>query len=255
MKIEQVQRVYCVVHEGEGAAVDGGYTEEVWEGGWSEMCNYADQCVSAGNDYQAITATVTRKAGGIAECRVRRQAMDGDGGDDEQAAKPGSSRSNPQYSLRVTCVPQPILTHKLADGISGLGLEACKKLLNGGGLGSRVETTEKNQGVTRKLVREILDDNELMSHPVVKKLLKGVTSYYSPQFALEVRYKVSDPTTVSYQEACKIATPPGPFSKPAGKYNWLCMGTSVNGSGKEWEVTDTYMLSGPDGWDKDFYTK
>lgn len=35
----------------------------------------------------------------------------------------------------------------------------------------------------------------------------------------------------------------------------MSMGTSVEGYGKEWQVTDTYMLSGPDGWDEDIYDK
>lgn len=253
MKVEQVQRVYCVVCEGEGSAETGGYTEEVWEGSWGEMCTFADQQVAAGHEKLAVTATVTRKAGNFAECRVRKQVMDGEG-EDDQWSMPGGSRENPQYSLSVTCVPQPILTHKLADDIEGEGLDACKRLLNGGGLGSKIDLAHAGQAKNEKRVRDVLEDAELMTHPVVLKLLKGVTSYYSPQFALEVKYKVKDPNSVQYQEACKIAEPPGPFPEPNGKYNWLCMGTSVTGGGKEWEVTDTYMLSGPDGWDEDFYS-
>ena len=77
MAIAQVQRSYCVVNKGKGEPVSGGYTEETWEGTWAEMCAYADRQSAAGGDLWNITATVTRKAGDFAECRVRRQAMDG----------------------------------------------------------------------------------------------------------------------------------------------------------------------------------
>ena len=77
MAINQVQRSYCVVHEGKGEPVSGGYTEDTWEGSWAEMCAYADREAASGGERWSITATVTRKPGDFAECRIRRQAMDG----------------------------------------------------------------------------------------------------------------------------------------------------------------------------------
>jgi len=131
MAINQVQRSYCVVHEGKGEPVSGGYTEDTWEGSWAEMCAYADREAASGGERWSITATVTRKPGDFAECRIRRQAMDGK----EEFEMPGNSRENPQYSLSATSVPQPILTHKLAESYSGEKLDALKRLVNGGCMG------------------------------------------------------------------------------------------------------------------------
>lgn len=246
MAIEQVQRVYCAVNEGKGEPVSGSYTEEIWEGSWAEMCAYADQKTAAGGDKWAITATVTRKAGDFAECRIRRQAMDGK----EEFEMPGESRDNPQYSLTCTAVPQPILTHKLSESYSGEKLDALKRLVNGGCMGSKIDISKEGQPVTQKTIQSIIGDD---TSELIKKLKKGVTSFYSPQVVLQARYKVEDPATVTYQKCCTIADPPGPFKSPSGKFDWLCLGTSVEGSGKEWQVTDSYILSGPDGWDKDIY--
>ncbi len=176
------------------------------------------------------------------------------------AAKPwtGRKRKNlkcrevPVNSLSVTCVPQPILTHKLAESYSGEKLDALKRLVNGGCMGTKIDISKDGQPVTQKTIRSILaDDNSKL----IEKIKKGVTSFYSPQIVLQARYKVTDPGTINYQKACTIAAPPGPFESPSGKFNWMSMGTSVEGSGKEWQVTDTYMLSGPDGWDEDIYDK
>ena len=250
MAIEQVQRSYCVVNKGKGEPVSGGYTEETWEGTWAEMSAYADRQSAAGGDLWNITATVTRKAGDFAECRVRRQAMDGK--EEEEFEMPGSTRESPQYSLSVTCVPQPILTHTLAESYSGETLDALKRLVNGGCMGSLVDVTKDGHPLQQKTIRSILGDD---NSKLIEKIKKGVTSFYSPQIVLQARYKVTDPGTINYQKACTIAAPPGPFESPSGKFNWLCMGTSVEGSGKEWQVTDSYMLSGPDGWDEDIYDK
>jgi len=248
MAIEQVQRSFCVVNKGKGEPVSGGYTEETWEGTWTEMCAYAERQSAAGGDLWSVTATVTRKDGNFAECRIRRQAMDGK--EEGQVEMPGGTRDNPQYSLSVTCVPQPILTHPLAESFTGEKLDALKRLVNGGCMGSLVDVTKDGQPLQQKTVRSILGDE---ATPLIEKIKKGVTSFYSPQIVLQVRYKVTDPGSISYQKACTIATPPGPFESPDGNFNWLSMGTSVEGYGKDWQVTDSYMLSGPDGWDKDIY--
>lgn len=247
MAIEQVQRSYCAVNEGKGSPVNGSYAETVWEGSWDAMCAYADAQCQAGGDGWNITATVTRKAGNFAECRVRRQAMDGA----EEFEMPGSSRENPQYSLSCTAVPQPILTHKLAESYSGEKLDALKRLVNGGCMGSKIDISKEGQPVTQKTIQSIIGDDQ---SELIKKLKKGVTSFYSPQVTLQVRYKVKDPAAISYLKCCTIADPPGPFKSPGKKFTWLCLGTSVEGAGKEWQVTDSYMLSGPDGWDKDIYS-
>lgn len=246
MKVEQVARSYCAVNEGEGSPVNGGYSETMYEGSWDEMCAYADQVCASGGDYWAITATVTRKAGNFAECRVRKQAMDGK----REFEMPGSSRENPQYSLSCTAIPQPILTHKLAESYSGEKLDALKRLVNGGCMGTKIDVSKEGQPVTQKTIQSIIGDD---TSKLIEKLKKGVTSFYGPQIVLQARYKVKDPGTVSYQKCCTIGSPPGPFKSPSGKFNWLCLGTTVEGSGKEWQVTDSYMLSGPDGWDKDIY--
>lgn len=104
--------------------------------------------ISAGGDLWNITATVTRKAGDFAECRVRRQAMDGK--EEEEFEMPGSTRESPQYSLSVTCVPQPILTHTLAESYSGETLDALKRLVNGGCMGSLVDVTKDGQPLQQK---------------------------------------------------------------------------------------------------------
>lgn len=244
--IEQVQRSYCVVHDGKGEPVSGGYTEETWEGSWAEMCAYADREAASGGERWSITATVTRKPGNLAECRIRRQAMDGK----EEFEMPGSSRSNPQYSLSATSVPQPILTHKLAESYSGEKLDALKRLVNGGCMGTKIDVSKEGQPFTQKTIQSIIGDD---TSKLIEKLKKGVTSFNSPQVVVQVRYKVKDPGTVSYQKCCTIASPPGPFKSPGGNFNWLCLGTSVEGAGREWQVTESYMLSGPDGWDKDIY--
>lgn len=250
MAIDQVARTYCAVNEGKGQPVDGSYTETAAEGSWSEMVGYADMQCAAGGELRSVTATVTRKPGALAECRVRTQVLDGK--DPSGTEMPGGSRNSPSYSLQVVCVPQPILTHKLAESIQGDKLEALKALVNGAHMGSKIDLTKDGEKANPKTIKSILGDDE---DALVKKIKKGITSFYSPQVSLQARYVVKDPGTVTYQEACKISTPPGPFSSPGGKYNWLSMGTGVEGSGREWTVTDTYLLSGPDGWDKDIYSK
>ena len=98
------------------------------------MCAYADanQPPAGFMEYHRHRYPESR---GFAECRVRRQAMDGK--EEEEFEMPGSTRESPQYSLSVTCVPQPILTHKLAESYSGEKLDALKRLVNGGCMGDQ----------------------------------------------------------------------------------------------------------------------
>lgn len=249
MDIEQVSRVFCAVNEGKGKPVDGSYKEETFEGTFEEMCSLADSRAKAGGAMYAVTATVTRKAGGFGECKIKTTPMDGKGMENIEMA-PGSSRSNPCYTLSVTAVPQPILTHKLADGIEGEKLDAMKALVNGASMGTLIDTSKTGERSVQKTIKEILSDD---SSEIMKKIMKGVTSFYSPSVTLSVRYKVKEPSSINYIDACKIASPPGPFKTPAGKFNWLSMGTGVEFDGKECVVSDTYVLSGPEGWDKDIY--
>lgn len=254
-RIEQVARTYCVVHEAEGNPVNGGYIEWLMEGSFSDMCDYADEEVAKGSDTLAVTATVTRKAGDFAECRVRTQAYDGEGDDSgEGDEKPGDSRDMPLYSLRNAPVVQPILTHpslyEIVKNGSDIEKAAWKALVQGAPWTEKVPMESGKNG--ERKICDVL--SQYSGVGIVEDVKNGITGYYEPSITVEVRYTVDDPNAVNYLAPCTIHEAlPGPFEKPTGKRNWLALGTSLEQNGTSWNAVETYLLSGVGGWDKDIY--
>lgn len=251
--VESVQKVRRIQRPAPSAVVDnyvatGDTLEQRWSGPWSEL---EEKMLAL--DYsptRRLSATLTRLAdGSLAELSATWSDYEpagtgsADGGTDYLL--PGSSREAPSYSLQVTCVQEPLLTHPKYENLEGKALTALKLLMDGTKESDVVSQDESGNPVT---LQELLA--EVGNQELVNKIRKGQTHYMAPQIAITARYKASRiPDTGN---AFKVSQPPGNFSTPSG-CDWLQLVPSIEAHGKEIWVSETYLLSGPGGWDPDIY--
>lgn len=247
-KVRRIQRP-AATGEADNYVATGDTLEQRWTGPWSEL---EQKMLSL--DYSAtsrLSATLTRTAdGSLAELSatwseyIKAPGAESAGsGADYQL--PGSSREAPSYSLQVTCVQEPLLTHPKYENLEGKALTALKLLMDGTKESDVVSQDESGNPVT---LQELLA--EVGNQELVNKIRKGQTHYMAPQIAITARYKASRiPDTGN---AFKISQPPGNFSTPAG-CDWLQLVPGIEAHGKEIWVSETYLLSGPGGWDPDIY--
>lgn len=264
--LEQVPRTYVRVYKHKTYTETGDEERRTYEGHWDVMVPRADAAVGEGGDAYNITATLTRKEGDMAILEIRKAKIKDPKEDEEEApdtpgseGNPGESRENPQYTLNLTRSPEPLLTHDRYASIPKDPREALRALINGATRGTKLEIIEKNGSTGKstvywKTVEKILLENHSdLVDEARGKIEKGTDSYLNFEAELQVRYRVKTLTDFVWRESAKIAYPPGPFPHPGGKRNWLFAGQSVEHSGKIIWITESYLLSGKDGWDRDIY--
>ncbi|MBQ4594784.1 MAG: hypothetical protein IJA81_09135 [Akkermansia sp.] len=226
----------------------GDTLEQRWTGPWAEL--EAKMHGLAATEDRRLQATLTRlEDGDMSELQAvwteyTLNDDDAEGGGGTSFEVPGSSRENPSYSMQVTSVQEPLLTHSAYASESGETLTALKMLMDGY---KETEIISKDEEGNLRTLGEVLAaaDPEL-----VKKIKKGQTHYMAPQVAVTARYKSSSiPATT---ESMKIASPPGGFGTPSG-CNWLFLGAGADVQGEEIWVSETYLLSSPGGWDEEIY--
>ena len=248
-KVRRIQRP-AATGEADNYVATGDTLEQRWTGPWSEL----EQKMLSLN-YSAtsrLSATLTRTAdGSLAELTatwseyIKAPGSESAGGGTDYLL-PGSSREAPTYSLQVTSVQEPLLTHPKYAELDSKLLTALKLLMDGTKENEVVSQDESGNPVTLQQLLAEVGDQQL-----VNKIRKGQTHYMAPQIAVTARYKSNKLPDVS--NAFKIAGPPGNFSTPAG-CDWLKLVPGIEAHGKEVWVSETYLLSSPGGWDADIYS-
>lgn len=263
--LEQVPRTYVRVYKHKTYTETGDEERRTYEGHWDVMVPRADAAVGEGGDAYNITATLTRKEGDMATLEIRKAKIKDPKEDEEEApdtpgseGNPGESRENPQYTLRLQRAAEPLLTHDRYAGIPKDPLEALRALINGAQRATEMEILElKDDGRLSKkkisIERILKNADNKLANEARNKIEHGTDSFLSFEAELEVRYRVKSLKDFEWREMAKIAYPSGPFPHPPGKRNWLFAGQSVEHSGKIIWITESYLLSGKDGWDRDIY--
>lgn len=227
---------------GPDSYVDGGEVEEWnYNGPWSAMLAKFNGLT--GSITKRLEATLTRSQdGAFGELRWTWtkfiKGSEGTSGDPE-ASFPGSQRDNPSYELTTSEANAPLLTSPKFASLSDEGLRAISMLLAG-----YAPTDMFDEAQT------IGDVAQAANAELYKYVVKGITDYIVPRVTLTARYKSSNPVQT---EAMTIQEPPGPFGKVKGDRNWLFVGGTQSYSNGEIWVTETYKLSGPNGWEEGLY--
>lgn len=245
--VKQVDETYYTEYKAKGEPKNS-YRETTFEGPFDSLCTQADTEKSTGSKFLAVQCTVKRIAGNLGKLTIRKQNYTGN--ESDEINFPGSSRDVPKYRLSIMGEKEPILTHPLAKGYEGPVLDALKALCGGASLGDEIRTKDESGKALYRTVSDVLNGQ---TDDLIEKIKKGHVSYYDPKVVVSCSYTVKDVGSIKYQPYCKISSPPGPIPSPPAGRNWLCLGTEVSVDGDKVEATDTYILSGPDGWDKDTY--
>ncbi len=211
-----------------------------------------DRMAAAATMEARMSATLTRKAGGSYMLRVTwtdYEPLDesGEGGEDGEG-KPGETAEQPSISVNTTATLEPLLTHPNYAALRGdiPTLQALKMLMDGAQLGDEVRDPDNPEQMLGTIAD--LTNGSLEAQMAKAYILAGQTEYYNPKTVLTARYRVDSYDDVDASKACTICAPPGGYPTPEGR-DWMCMGVGIETSGDGLWVSETYELSGPNGWD------
>lgn len=84
------------------------------------------------------------------------------------------------------------------------------------------------------------------------KLLRGITSYYSPSIVVRKTYQAS--SAPSSGQVGKFANPGVSVPGLPNGANFILQSVSARGSQGAFTVTEEYLASGRGGWDRDLYS-
>lgn len=244
-KVRRIQRP-IITEDGDSYVATGDTLEQCWSGPWAELESKMGSLEFSLT--RRLQATLSRIAdGNMAELRatwtdyVKRKA---ETSGDSTSSVPGASREAPSYSVQVTCVQEPLLTHPSYASLDDISLTALKMLMDGGKPSDVVTIGDNGLPVT--LEQQLAS----VSADLVKRIKRGQTHYLAPQVAVTARYRAkSIPDTAT---SFTISEPPGGINTPAG-HDWLFIAPSTEAHGDEVWVSETYLLSGAGGWDKAIY--
>lgn len=252
--VQKVRRYSRPIITGADKYVATGDTlEQSWTGSWAEL--EAKMTALAYDLTNRLSCTLTRLADGDhSELRAtwttytQRGADDGSGGGTSFEGIPGSSRDNPTYSVQVTSVQEPLLTHPNYNYLTDDYLTAMKMLMDGYKGSDTLMDSRTGDPIT---IDKLLSELETGDDNIVTRIKKGQTHYMAPHVSLTCRYKSDSVPTLG--TSFKIATPPGEVNTPPG-HDWLFLMPSIDVQEGEIWVNETYLLSGPGGWDKKIYS-
>ena len=252
--VQKVRRYSRPIITGADKYVATGDTlEQSWTGSWAEL--EAKMTSLAYDLTNRLSCTLTRLVDGDhSELRAtwttytQRGADDGSGGGTSFEGIPGSSRDNPTYSVQVTSVQEPLLTHPNYNSLSDDTLTALKMLMDGYKVTDTLIDSETGDPIS---IEKVLSSSQGADEDLVKRIKKGQTHYMAPQVCVTCRYKVTEVPDIS--TSFRTATPPGSINTPAG-HNWLSLLPSVEVAEGEIWVSESFLLSGPGGWDKNIYS-
>lgn len=250
-KIEQAQRSLTLTKPAKMEGSPAGWASEVsYDGTWDALEEYAENVVAQGSATQQISATLTRKNGGMATLIVRRENyLSPDEEEEEDDTTGGESggteeeeEAGTEISIEVVAQQESILNHPLFKDLheTSLEMKGLRKLAAGASLDEIF--IDAGQEVT---VAEAVA-NAKGWHLVCK-----ASSFYVPHVMVTVTTPAKASGSTSISEFFSRSSPPG-ISTPSG-YNWMLLGGGkqiVNGKAK---VVKKYMLSGPGGWDPEIY--
>lgn len=252
--VQKVRRYSRPIITGADKYVATGDTlEQSWTGSWAEL--EAKMTSLAYDNTNRLSCTLTRLADGDhSELRATwttytlRSAESDSGGSSSFEGIPGSSRDNPTYSVQVTSVQEPLLTHPNYNYLTDDYLTALKMLMDGYKGSDTLMDSRTGDPIT---IDTLLSELETGDDDIVTRIKKGQTHYMAPQVCVTCRYKVTEVPDIS--TSFRIATPPGNINTPAG-HDWLSLLPSVEVAEGEIWVSESFLLSGPGGWDKNTYS-
>lgn len=253
---EQPRRVLQKLYKSDRPET-GAYEELTLRGGYDDLLARIDQEVNSGRDSgYNVTATLTREEGGLAELRVHLAELNNkdDDDDDDEDTQPEDevmTRERPQWTFQISYSLEPLLTHpkyiKQVNNLSYKEKMCLRALMDEGSLDAEVSLPgEKRDKLSRFL-------GKYASSELVKKLLQGQKNYYGFLCQAEKVWRSkSKPGEAQGAEIVNQLSGRGAPRTPKGR-NWLRFGPSYSYDGERYVVTETYLLSGADAWDKDMY--
>lgn len=273
--IEQPERELVLSHNpqdttpkgADGIDIKGAWTETGsketinFDGTWDGLKAYMETLLAGYNDAAtefsgtSYTCTITRHEAGRATAQLQLTPMqfiktddgEGGGGGEGTGANPGDSRAHPEISVSVENTEEPLLTNPICAGLTENQMCAVNMFCSGATMGEIVYgTSGAPVGTVGSLITSLPAD-------VKKLVLAGVTSYYSPKATITIKYKSSKAALVVGSDGATISdSVPGVTN--LSNRNFLFMGSGVEqASDGSVTVTETYLQSGPGGWNTTLY--
>lgn len=210
---------------------------------WSERESYASRLCQ-------VSLSLTRTEGDMGELVVRHSYHLASSDGERLARDVGSSRDNPSYSYSRNDAQESIMLHPLiADaGLSADVLTVLNHIVKGGTEEDWIWLSDGGQ----HQCREYLYQQDPVNYGTLLKLAQ-TPSWLDVRITLRVTYSIPPDTVVEMPTWLKIVDEvPGPMPTPAGR-NWLTGPMTWDVEGDQAKVSETYVLSGPHGWDEDIY--
>jgi hypothetical protein len=235
-----------------------------WTATWSLQCRAEKMrakaprpgasCTFPGFGFLKVTKVDgAATGGGLGKLVVSFEGFDFNASYDPAAEEPGVPEGA-VYQLDLLTAEDPIETNPYYADVSAKDLRVIALIKRGD------VTTDSNGnwqlkeegGKTQTLV---LDDPTGPAGKLALKILKGRETAYSPRQRWNVSYSSPAPLTgAQIAKLAKICNPPGGPPTPEGDYSWLFAGGTLKGpAAGPFEITLSFDLSGPGGWDEDEY--
>ena len=233
-----------------------------YDGTWDGLKSYIETLLAGYNDAAtefsgtSYTCTITRHEAGRATAQLQLTPMefvksaDDEGGEGGEGtgANPGDSRAYPEISVSVENVEEPLLTNPICANLTEDQMCAVNMFCSGSTMGEIVYgTSGAPVGTVGSLITTLPAD-------VKKLVLAGVTSYYSPKATITIKYKSSKAALVVGSDGATISDSVPGVKNLSSNRNFLFMGSGVEqASDGSVTVSETYLQSGPGGWNQTLY--
>lgn len=210
----------------------GGFKGTVtWIAPWTSALTLAPKKLDPHPDSPSLLCTDTKivqEEGGVAKIESTYEGISpGEGGDNFQLPAP-------EYELNTSTTQEPIETLKALASL----------------------TANERQQVDDAISGTITVDPSSFSDTqtiLYDYKLKGVSSYFVPSMTYTKSYaSFTRPSGASITKVGKIDLPSGAPTLAAGR-NWLKLGTTYRQAGGYFQIQESWMASGDNGWDSDIY--
>ena len=152
-----------------------------------------------------------------------------------------NEKANATYTMGLSLSEEPILTHQRYKDLPDAEVDALKALVDG--------KDKDDSGAPYKDKVKSVRGKE-----VLKKILRGQTSYYSPKVTWREGWTRDNP--VKNSELNKIGEVSSPGGEPpelAGGRTWLLNGVTQTHEGNSFRIEREWLASDRGGWDEDIY--
>ncbi len=236
--------------EGNGVKV-----KERWSGDFLEMRAWAER-VFASSVGVICSVELERQAADFAVVTVEREGLRkvDDGGEDGGG---GGGGENPEEDvgdetmwLESAGEERSLLSHSRYKDLDERAIEMLYAVANGAAP-SDIVTYSENGKVKRGRPIDKLSGS---AREAMWKIAKGMTHYMDRSVTLRTRERATaaQVRAVAKEVRCSLVTQVPQVATPKGR-DWLDLGTEAELSGKDGWISESYVLSGDGGWDKEIY--